>query len=170
MQLPLPSILGSVNLVDIASINKFLQDACKTLLGYAQYLQKFGNVKAGLTIYEMKDAVMCTAKTDFNEQGVCIAGKIPVGEEQKLNQGPDARLQSWIRDVFLCEQVRIVTIRRHLQIMSALLTYFCASVTFLSVLVIFCLKRKAKRWRRLKFRCFPQYCSKNRDLSVAGAS
>jgi hypothetical protein len=56
------------------------------LLCYAQYFQKFGDVKAGLSIYEMKNAVVRAAEADFDEQGIGIAGKIPVSEEQELNE------------------------------------------------------------------------------------
>ena len=70
------------------------EDAGQALLGDLEDIEEIGNPEAGIAVNEVQHAVMRAAEAEVVEQGVRLAGKVAIREEQQL----DVRDQRIIRD------------------------------------------------------------------------
>ncbi len=88
MEPPLAPVARAGRLRDKAPIDELLQDAGETLLRDAQDVEQIRHPEARPPVDKVQHAVMGPAETEFFQHIVGLAGEIPVGEEQKLDE-PD---------------------------------------------------------------------------------
>ena len=84
----LAAVVVAALLHDVAFIEQLLENAAKRLLGDAQDVQKIGDLQTRVTADEVHDAMMRAAEAERGQNVIGIADKIPVGEEQQLDDVP----------------------------------------------------------------------------------
>ena len=72
---------------DESFVDELFENTRKGLLRYLENIQQFRDLQAGIAVDEVQHAMMCPAEAVLRQDGVGIAGKIAVGEIEKLDAG-----------------------------------------------------------------------------------
>src|SRR5690606_29019404 len=86
IKLTLSPVSWAGHLHYVACVDQLLENACQTLLGYAQHIQQFRHGETRPMRHEMQHTVMGAAKTVADENLIRIGGKVAIGEENELDQ------------------------------------------------------------------------------------
>ncbi len=123
----LATILRAGDLLDEARVDELLEHTRKTLLGYLQHVQQFGDGQSGHAVDEVQDTMMRAPEAVAFQDVVRVGREIAVGEEQQLDDGQvDAVIIGYRR----ADRVGAgaIAFRHHVswtrKFMSAMLTYF----------------------------------------------
>ena len=90
----LAAIAVAFLLLDVAGLDQRLENPRQALLGDLQDIQEHGDRHAGAAIDEMQNAVVRAAEAEIGQNGVRLADKVAVGEEQLLDN-----LHRWRRPI-----------------------------------------------------------------------
>ena len=88
---PLPAIVGALVLDDVALIDQLLENAARATFGDLEDVEQIGNLHSRIAIDEMQNAMMGATETELRQHFIRIADKIPIGEEQQLDE-----IQVWL--------------------------------------------------------------------------
>ncbi len=95
-QEPLAPVFTPFPLLDEPLIDELLEDPSERLLGDAEDVEELGDGEAGMTVYEVQDAVMRSPESVAIEKLVGIGHEIAVGEEEELDHLVE-RLRHFVR-------------------------------------------------------------------------
>lgn len=86
---PLAPVFNACNLVHIAFLNKLPQNAGQALLGDPEQAQEAGDGRTRIAADKIEHTVVRTAEARISQDIVRVAGKVAIGEIQKLNAAPE---------------------------------------------------------------------------------
>jgi hypothetical protein len=73
-------------LLDDVGVNQLLQNTPEALLCDLQYSKQVGDHDAGITLHKMQNPVVGAAELELRQNVIRIAGKFPIGKEQKFDE------------------------------------------------------------------------------------